>query len=93
MILRRMGCRSQSVMDGRVADLCSKFQQCLTGRKPLSPGKDTMRKLTLKKETFSELSTSELTDVVGGYSGVKYCETITCQWSYVDTCITWHCTR
>ncbi len=51
-----------------------------------------MRKLTLKKETVAELSTSELGSVVGGYSAVKYCQTLTCQWSYVDTCITWHCT-
>lgn len=53
-----------------------------------------MRRLTLKKETVTELSAGELTSVAGGsYSVVKTCQTLTCQWSYVDTCITWHCTR
>jgi hypothetical protein len=51
-----------------------------------------MRKLSLKKETVTELGTSELTSVVGGsYSVVKYCQTLTCQWSYVDACITAQC--
>lgn len=52
-----------------------------------------MRKLTLKKETVAELSADDLTSVVGGYSAVKYCETLTCHWSYVDACLTWRCTR
>lgn len=48
-----------------------------------------MRRLTLKKETVAELTTGELTSVVGAASVVKYCQTLlTCGWSEVDACIT-----
>lgn len=50
-----------------------------------------MRKLTLKKETLAELTTAELTSVVGAAPTVKdLCGqtfTLTC-WSEVDGCIT-----
>ncbi|HVF03787.1 MAG TPA: class I lanthipeptide [Frankiaceae bacterium] len=53
-----------------------------------------MRKLTLKKETVAELSASDLTSIVGGASGVKYCESLAlCEYSELDTCLTWPCTR
>ena len=52
----------------------------------------TMRKLTLKKETLAELSTAELTSVVGaGATLAGVCTsptlTLTC-WSEIDGCLT-----
>lgn len=50
-----------------------------------------MRKLTLSKETLIELTTVELTNVVGAAPTVKaYCGqtlTLTC-WSEIDGCLT-----
>ena len=51
-----------------------------------------MRKLTLKKETLAELTTAELTRVVGGAPTVKdFCDgptfSLTCG-SEIDACVT-----
>lgn len=50
-----------------------------------------MRKLTLKKETLAELSTAELTAVVGAATLAGVCTgptlTLTC-WSEIDGCLT-----
>jgi hypothetical protein len=49
-----------------------------------------MRKLTLKKETLAELSTSELTSVVGAALTLKTCGPTTSLYcgSAYDACIT-----
>ena len=49
-----------------------------------------MRKLTLKKETLTELSTAELTTVVGAAGTLKACGptlSLTCG-SEIDACLT-----